>query len=144
MADWLTVAHSPPPSSSFFPSPGRLPDTDTPAGATAASTGPVAQRHGVQQVVGEQHVRRRGRAQGAVQDAAHVGLGRYAQRGQWLVEQQQFRLGHQRAGRGHPLLLPCGHGARAGPPHVNLPRSVVTPCLSTIPSSPAGQLTPAG
>src|SRR5580692_839263 len=48
--------------------------------------------------------------------AAHVRLRGYVERGQWLVKQQQLRLGDHRPGHRHPLLLASGHvaGPRLG------------------------------
>ena len=75
---------------------------------------PVAERHSVEQIVGDQHVRGAGPAQNLTQQTADVGLDRDIERGQRLVKQQQLRVGHQGAGHRHTLLLPAGHRAGLG------------------------------
>ena len=46
--------------------------------------------------------------------APQLGSGPHVERRERFVEEEQARLGHERAGQGHALLLPTGERARLG------------------------------
>ena len=70
-------------------------------------------------VVGDQHHHRRlGVAGQAGEPAQQVLAAAQVQSGGWLVEQQQFRVGHQRPGDLHPLALALGQRGEPAPDQV--------------------------
>ena len=72
------------------------------------------QHHGLVDVVRHQHQRRPRIGPEVEQMVLQVAPGEGIERGERLVQQQHFRLRHQRAGDRHPLRLAAGQFARPG------------------------------
>ena len=87
--------------------------------------GPVADRGGQLQVVGDEQHRQAELAAQVVQDRHHLGLGGDVERGRRLVGEQQLRLGQQRGGDHDALQHAAGQLVRvlAQPP---LPSAIPT------------------